>query len=71
MKEEIFNIIRTNVPLRKSIADYLGVTDSTVYGHAIRKAPKLNDAIVVEIIKKHTGKKLNEIFTKETLEYVK
>jgi hypothetical protein len=71
MKEEIFNIIRTNVPLRKSIADYLGVTDSTVYGHAIRKAPKLNDAIVVEIIKKHTGKKLNEIFTKETLECVK
>jgi len=71
MKEEIFNIIRTNVPLRKSIADYLGVTDSTVYGHAIRKAPKLNDAIVVEIIKKHTGKKLNEIFTKETLECIK
>jgi hypothetical protein len=71
MKEEIFNIIRTNVPLRKSIADYLGVTHSTVYGHAIRKAPKLNDAIVVEIIKKHTGKKLNEIFTKETLECVK
>jgi hypothetical protein len=71
IRNEILDIIRTDVPLRRKIADYLGVSDSTVYGHAVRKAPKLNDAIVVEIIKKHTGKSLEEIFTDETIEYVK
>lgn len=71
MKDEIFIIIRNDIQLRKKIAEYLNVADWTVYGHAVRKAPKLNDAIVVEIIKKHTGKKLNEIFHKETLEFIK
>lgn len=71
MKEEIFSLIRTDIPLRKKIAEYLGVTDWTVYGHAVRKAPKLNDAIVVEIIKKHTGKSLEEIFNEECIEFVK
>lgn len=71
MRQEIFDIIRNNVPLRKSIADYLGVTDSTVYGHAVRKAPKLNDFIIVKIIMKHTGKKEKEIFTEETLRAIK
>lgn len=71
MKEEIFSLIRTDIPLRKKIAEYLGVTDWTVYGHAVRKAPKLNDAIVVEIIKKHTGKSLEEIFNEESIEFVK
>lgn len=71
IRNEIFDIIRNDVPLRKKIADYLGITDWTVYGHAVRKAPKLNDAIVVEIIKKHTGKSLEEIFTEETIEHVK
>lgn len=71
MNDTIYIEIRNNIPLRKSIADYLKVTDSTVYGHAVRKAPKLNDAIVVEIIKKHTGKKLTEIFSEEILKSIK
>lgn len=71
MRKTIYTEIRNNVPLRKSIAEYLGVTDQTVYGHAVREAPKLNDAIVVEIIKLHTGKKLKEIFTDETLKAIK
>lgn len=71
MNQIIYTEIRNNIPLRQSIADYLGVTDSTVYGHAVRQAPKLNDAIVVEIIKKHTGKNLKEIFTQETLKFIK
>lgn len=71
MKHEIYDIIRNNVPLRKSIADYLGVTDATVYGHAVRMAPKLNDFIVVKIIMKHTGKREKEIFTDETLNAIK
>lgn len=71
MKQIIYDIIRNNIPLRASIAEYLGVTDNTVYRHACNQAPKLNDAIVVEIIKKHTGKSLKEIFTDETLKFVK
>ena len=71
MEESIYLEIRNNVPLRKSIAEYLDVTDSTVYGHACRKAPKLNDAIVVEIIKLHTGKSFEQIFTKENIQSIK
>lgn len=71
MKQEIYDILRNNIPLRKDIADYLGVTDSTVYGHAVRNAPRLNDFIIIKIIMKHTGKNENEIFTDETLEFIK
>lgn len=71
MRESIYLEIRNNVLLRQSIAEYLEVTDTTVYGHAYRKAPRLNDAIVVEIIKLHTGKSLKEIFTEETLKCIK
>lgn len=70
MNETIYLEIRNNIPMRKSIAEYLGVTDSTVYGHACRRAPKLNDAIVVEIIKLHTGKVLEEIFTPDVLRHI-
>ena len=65
MKNEIYTIIRNDVPLRKKIADHLGVTDSTVYGHAVRKAPKLNEYPIVRIIMEHTRKKEDEVFDLE------
>jgi FixJ family two-component response regulator len=71
MRQEIYDIIRNDVPLRKTIADYLGISDNTVYLHATRMAPKLNDFIIVKIIMKHTGKKEKEIFTEETLKFIK
>lgn len=62
MKDEIYTIIRNDVPLRKKIAECLDISDQSVYGHAVRKAPKLNEYPVVKIIMEHTGKKEQEIF---------
>ncbi|QYS85449.1 hypothetical protein JJC03_09380 [Flavobacterium oreochromis] len=70
MQEEIYKIIRNNIPLRKNIADFLEVTETTVYGHAKRKAPTLNNYIVVKIIMKHTNKKESEIFEKSDLNFI-
>ena len=71
MKQSIYTDIRTNIALRDSIANYLEITPHSVYSHAVRQAPTLNNFIIVEIIKKHTGKTIDEIFTKETLDYIK
>lgn len=71
MKLEIYEIIRNNIPLRNSIADYLGITEHSVYVYAVRMAPKLEDYIVVKIIMKHTGKSEKEIFDTETLKHIK
>lgn len=65
MKNEIYTIIRNDVPLRRKIAVHLDVADSTVYGHAVRKAPKLNEYPIVRIIMDHTGKKEDEVFDLE------
>ena len=65
MKNEIYTIIRNDVTLRRKIAVQLGVGDATVYGHAVRKAPKLNEYPIVRIIMQHTGKKEDEIFDME------
>lgn len=71
MKQLTYEDIRNNIELRNSIAEYLEITPHSVYGHAVRKARVLNSFIVVEIIKKHTGKTTEEIFTPETLNYIK
>lgn len=62
MKQEIYDIIRNDIPLRKKIAFSLGVENITVYGHAVRKSAKLIEYPIVKIIMDHTGKKENEIF---------
>lgn len=71
IKEEIYHLIRNDVKLRMKIARYLGVTDTTVYGHCIRKAPKLMEYPVIKIIMKHTGKKESEVFDTEPRNHVK
>lgn len=55
IRNEIYHLIRNDIKLRREIADSLGVTDTTVYGHAVRKAPKLNDYNVVKTIMNYTG----------------
>jgi hypothetical protein len=64
MKEEIYKIIRNDPTLRKLIGDELDVIESTVYGHAVRKAPILERYTVIKIIMAHTGLKEEEILTK-------
>ena len=71
MKQSIYNDIRNNIELRNSIAEYLEITPHSVYNHAFRQARVLNSFIVVEIIKKHTSKTNKEIFTPETLSFIK
>lgn len=62
IRNEIYHLIRNDIKLRRDIADELGVTDSTVYGHAVRKAPKLNEYPVIKIIMTHTGFDEDKIF---------
>lgn len=65
IRNEIYQLIRTDTVLRRKIADAIGVTDSTVYGHAVRKAPKLQEYQVIKIIREYTGKSEDEIFETE------
>jgi len=67
MKNEIYHLIRNDIPLRVKIARFLGITDASVYNSATRKAPRLTEYPVVKIIMEHTGKSEEEIFEKENL----
>lgn len=71
MKKEIYLLIRNNITIRTAIAEYFKITDSTAYGLAYRQRPKLNNGTVIEIIKFHTGKTIDQILTKEELSFVK
>lgn len=62
----ILHIIRNDVKLRIKMAAHLGVSDSTIYLHAKRNAPKLNDYGLIKIVMEHTGKTEEEIFELET-----
>ncbi|OHT44468.1 hypothetical protein [Flavobacterium tructae] len=64
LKDEIYTIIRNDIPLRKKIADALIIEVSSVYEGAKRKSPRFSLPMVLEIIAKHTGK-LKEELTNE------
>lgn len=66
IRNEIFQKIRTDVPLRKKIASYLDITDASVYNSAVRKAPRLSEYPVIKIIMEHTGQNEEEIFEPQT-----
>ena len=61
LKEEIYNKIRNDIPLRKKIAGKIGITERSVYVYATRKSPTLNKPVVVEVMKKHIGLKEEEL----------
>lgn len=63
-REEIYHLIRNDWNLRATIADILGVSESTIYGHAVRKAPKLEHYLVVKYLMNVTKKSDFEIFIK-------
>ena len=67
LRKEITQIIRTDTKLRRKISEELDVSDSTVYGHAVRYengtgGVKLLEYPVIKIIMEHTGKTEEEIF---------
>lgn len=70
LTDEVITEIRNNIPLRKKIAEYLDVADSSVYAQAKRKAPRLNDYVIVKIIMNQTGKLASEVVKSEALEHV-
>lgn len=62
LKEEIYNKIRNDIPLREAIAGKIGITERSVYVYATRKSPTLHKPVVVEVLKKQLGVKNEELF---------
>ena len=67
LKEEIYNQIRNDIPLREKIAGKIGITERSVYVYATRKSPTLNKPVVVEVMKKHIGLKEEELFEAQNM----
>lgn len=61
LKQEIYQKIRTDIPLRQKIADALKIENNSVYAAALRKSPKLSLPFIVDLIAKYTGKRNEEI----------
>lgn len=64
LSEEVKKIIRNDIPLRKKIAEQLGIEQNTVYDYVVR--PNREKAItrypiVLKILKEHTGLKESQI----------
>jgi hypothetical protein len=64
-KDEIYTIIRNDIPLRDKLRALFGITDASVWRLAARKAPKLMEYPAIKIIMEHTGKEEHEIFDME------
>jgi hypothetical protein len=65
MRQEIFDLIREDLPLRQAIAMITGTTDNNIRVLCINSSKKLSEYNVVNVIKHHTGYKDNQIFKDE------
>ncbi|URM37193.1 hypothetical protein [Flavobacterium anhuiense] len=61
LKDEIYSIIRNDIPLRGKIADALSIEKASVYDSARRKSTKFSLPFVLEIISNHTGIKKEDL----------
>lgn len=61
LTDQVYQTIRTDIPLRRKIADALDVEVRSVYDYATRKAPSLSKKGILDIIAKHLGKTKEEI----------
>jgi hypothetical protein len=68
LKDEIYNIIRNDIPLRDKIAKALNIEKDSVYGAAVRKSTKFSLPFVLKIISEHTGKTKEELLIAEKKE---
>jgi hypothetical protein len=66
LNEEIYHLIRNDWQLRQVIADILGVSETTIYGHAVRKSVRLEQYLVIKQLMLYTGKNDDQIFEKLT-----
>jgi hypothetical protein len=55
LKEEVYQIIRNDIPLRHQIATALNIESNSVYIAAVRKSAKLSLPFIVDLIAKSTG----------------
>lgn len=62
LKDEIYQLIRNDWNLRQKLASIINVSENTIYGHAVKKAPKLEHYKIVVEIMNYTGKKDKEVF---------
>lgn len=61
LKEDVYHLIRNDIPLREKISAQIGITVDSVYRHAFRKSPTLSKPIVIEVIAKHLSKDISEL----------
>lgn len=61
LKNDVYHIIRNDIPLRHLLAQALNIEAESVYRSAFRESTKFSLPFIVEIIAKHTGKPKDEI----------
>lgn len=61
LTDEVYNIIRHDIPLRDKIADALSIENNSVYAAALRKSVQFSLPAILDIIAKHTGKPKSEL----------
>ena len=61
LREEIYSVIRNDIPLREKISSQIGITVDSVYRYAFRKSPTLSKPIVIRVLSEHLNKKECEI----------
>jgi len=64
LSEEVKKIIRNDIPLRKKIAEQLGIEQSTVYGYVAkpsREKALTRYPVTLKVLKEHTGMKESQI----------
>jgi hypothetical protein len=64
LKNEIYLLIRNDIPLRGKIAKTVGIENDSVYRAAFRESPMFSRPFVLKIIIEHTGKTKEEILEK-------
>jgi len=62
LSDEIIDLIRKNLKLRKEIGEILGCEPRTVYNHAARNTKSLQNYFVIKFLMKYSKKKEVEIF---------
>lgn len=65
LTDNVYAIIRNDIPLRHKLATALQIEPQSVYVAATRKSIKFSIPFVLEIIAKHTGKTKDELLNND------
>lgn len=67
LREDIYQIIRNDIPLRTKIADQLTIEVQSVYLLAVRQSTKFSLPVILEILEDHLGRNKEEILEPDTI----